>query len=63
MELSTSRFVAIELSENEWQALRAIEPDPTAWMKQQVRELLERAGSAPDLTAAGASVVRRSSIG
>lgn len=53
MELSRSRFIAIELSEDEWQALRALQPDPASWMKQQVRELLDRAGDTVELAAAG----------
>jgi hypothetical protein len=64
MELSASRFIAIELSEEEWQALRAIQPDPASWMKQQVRELLERAGDSTELASAGSiSAAGRSAIG
>jgi hypothetical protein len=64
MELSASRFIAIELSDDEWQALRAIHPDPASWMRQQVRELLDRTRESAELAAAGStSATRQSAIG
>ena len=44
MERGTGRFIAINLSESEWQALRAIKPNPTAWLKQEINRTLEEAG-------------------
>jgi hypothetical protein len=61
MELSASRFIAIELSDDEWQALRAIHPDPAAWMKQQVRDLLDRNGDSPELASVGSAPVAHAS--
>ena len=42
--MNTDRFIAINLTEAEWQALRAIKADPTGWLKQQVMRALEEAG-------------------
>jgi len=44
MERGTGRFIAINLTESEWQALRAIKPNPTAWLKQEINRTLEEAG-------------------
>jgi hypothetical protein len=43
----TSRFLAVNLTEGEWQALRAVTPDPVAWIKTQIQQLLEEAGVKP----------------
>jgi len=47
MERDTGRFIAINLTESEWQALRAIKPNPTAWLKQEINRTLEEAGYSP----------------
>jgi hypothetical protein len=47
MSKNTSRFVAVNLTEAEWHALRAVAPDPSAWMKTQIQRLLEEAGVTP----------------
>ena len=44
---NTSRFLAVNLTEAEWQALRAVTPDPCAWMKSQIQRLLDESGVAP----------------
>ena len=44
MERGTGRFIAINLSESEWQALRAIKPNPSDWLKQEINRTLEEAG-------------------
>ena len=41
-----SRFVAVNLTEAEWRALRAIHADISGWLKQQVQKALEDAGYA-----------------
>ena len=46
MSNNTSRFLAVNLTESEWQALRGVTPDPCAWIKQQIQRLLEEAGVA-----------------
>ena len=47
MSKNTSRFVAVNLTEAEWHALRAVTPDPCAWMKTQIERLLDEAGVTP----------------
>lgn len=47
MDKGTSRFIAITLTESEWQALRAIKPNPSAWLKQEINRTLEEAGYSP----------------
>ena len=44
MSNNTSRFLAVNLSESEWQALRAVTPDPCGWIKEQIQQLLHEAG-------------------
>lgn len=46
MSKNTSRFLAVNLTEAEWQALRAVTPDPCAWMKDQIHRLLDESGVA-----------------
>ena len=47
MSKNTSRFLAVNLTEAEWQALRAVTPDPCAWMKSQIHRLLDESGVTP----------------
>ncbi|HMC76395.1 MAG TPA: hypothetical protein VKH34_04655 [Vicinamibacterales bacterium] len=47
MDKNTSRFVAVNLTDAEWRALRAITPDPCAWMKAQIQQLLDQSGVTP----------------
>ncbi len=44
MSKNTSRFVAVNLTEAEWQALRAVAPDPCAWIRNQIQRLLDESG-------------------
>ena len=44
--MKTSRFLAVNLTEAEWQALRAVTPDPCGWIKEQIQRLLDEAGVA-----------------
>jgi hypothetical protein len=44
MSKNTSRFLAVNLTEAEWQALRAVTPDPCGWIKEQIQHLLEQSG-------------------
>jgi hypothetical protein len=44
MSKNTSRFLAVNLTEAEWQALRVVTPDPCGWMKEQIHRLLDEAG-------------------
>jgi hypothetical protein len=46
MSKNTSRFLAVNLTEAEWQALRAVTPDPCGWIKDQIHRLLDESGIA-----------------
>ena len=47
MDKSTGRFVAVNLTDAEWHALRSVTPDPCAWIKSQIHRLLNESGVAP----------------
>jgi hypothetical protein len=47
MEKGTGRFIAINLTEGEWQALRAIKPNPSEWLKGEISRTLEENGYSP----------------
>jgi hypothetical protein len=47
MSTNTNRFLAVNLTESEWQALRAVTPDPVAWIRTQIQQLLEESGVRP----------------
>ena len=36
MDKNSNRFVAVNLTDAEWRALRAVTPDPCAWIKTQI---------------------------
>jgi hypothetical protein len=42
IETTPTRFIAVELTEGDWQTLRTIQPEPTIWMKQQIQQMIER---------------------
>lgn len=45
---ASTRVIAVVLTEEEWRAFRAIEPEPLAWLQQQIRERVERASPSYD---------------
>ena len=47
MDKNANRFVAVNLTDAEWRALRAVTPDPCGWMKTQIQRLLDESGVAP----------------
>ena len=47
MSKNTSRFIAVNLTEAEWQAVRTVTPDPCGWIKEQIHRLLDERGVAP----------------
>jgi hypothetical protein len=47
MDKNSSRFLAVNLTEAEWRAVRAVTPDPCAWIKAQIHRLLDESGVAP----------------
>lgn len=46
MDKLSNRFVAVNLTESEWRALRSLTPDPCAWMKTQIQRFLDESGVA-----------------
>ena len=42
---ATSRTLTVVLSESDWQALRAVEPDAVGWLQERIRERLGTAAS------------------
>jgi hypothetical protein len=48
MSKNTSRFIAVNLTEAEWQAVRTVTPDPCAWIKEQIHRLLDESGISPE---------------
>ena len=44
MSKNTSRFLVVNLTESEWQALRAVTEDPCGWIKDQISHLLDESG-------------------
>ena len=60
MDLNQTRYISITLTEPEWEGLRALQPDPCRWLKQQVHQLLEENGrpveSRPSVPSAPQSV-------
>ena len=47
MDKNTGRFIAVNLTDAEWQALKSVAPDPVAWVKQQIQRLLDESGVTP----------------
>jgi hypothetical protein len=43
-----TRIIAVELTEEEWRAFRAIEPQPLAWLQKQIRERVGGAAAYDD---------------
>lgn len=37
------RVITIAISDAEWKALRAVQPEPVDWLKRTIRETIERA--------------------
>ena len=51
-----ARVLSLGLPENQWRALLEVEPEPIAWLRRQIRERLDAAGSPDRRAAADASV-------
>jgi hypothetical protein len=58
MDLNQTRYISITLTEPEWEGLRALQPDPCRWLKQQVHQLLEENGRPVEPRATAASAPR-----
>jgi hypothetical protein len=40
--IAATRTLAVVLTEEEWAAFRAIEPQPLEWLQQQIRQRVEQ---------------------
>jgi len=49
VDKDTGRFIAVNLTDAEWQALKSVAPDPVAWVKGQIHRLLDESGVTPAL--------------
>ena len=54
---ATSRTLTVVLTESDWQALRAVEPDAVGWLHERIRERLgatssEQSSGAPSPSSA-----------
>jgi hypothetical protein len=47
VDKNTGRFIAVNLTDAEWQALKSVAPDPVAWVKGQIHRLLDESGVTP----------------
>jgi hypothetical protein len=47
VDKNTGRFIAVNLTDAEWYALKSVAPDPVAWVKGQIHRLLHESGVAP----------------
>ena len=47
MDKNTGRFIAVNLTDAEWSALKTVAPDPVAWVKEQIHRLLDESGVTP----------------
>jgi hypothetical protein len=45
---AATRVLAVVLTEEEWLAFRAIEPQPLEWLQQQIRARVEKASAVQD---------------
>lgn len=52
VDKNTGRFIAVNLTEAEWQALRTVAPDPVAWIKAQIHRLFAETGVTAHLDSA-----------
>jgi hypothetical protein len=41
--MSPERVISISISEADWKTLRSIQPEPVDWLKDKIRETVERA--------------------
>ena len=41
------RVITLALSDADWKALRAVQPEPVDWLKKTIRDAIDQAASAP----------------
>jgi hypothetical protein len=59
---NTGRFIAVNLTDAEWRALRTVTPDPVAWIRTQIHQLLGESGHASALGSGGANDSRHDAL-
>jgi hypothetical protein len=52
VDKNTGRFIAVNLTDAEWHALKTVAPDPVAWVRSQIHRLLDESGVHPTLETA-----------
>ena len=56
MPFMPERVITLAISDADWKALRAVQPEPVDWLKRTIREAIDRgaaAGDRPVVKAAG----------
>jgi hypothetical protein len=49
------RVITLAISDADWKALRAVQPEPVDWLKQTIRDTIDRASAANQRPAAKAA--------
>ena len=49
------RVITLAISDADWKALRAVQPEPVDWLKQTIREAIDRSAAAPERPAVKAA--------
>ena len=49
------RVITLAISDADWKALRAVQPEPVDWLKQTIRDAITRADVAPERPAVKAA--------
>ncbi len=49
------RVITLAISDADWKALRAVQPEPVDWLKQTIREAIAQGASPPERPAVKAA--------
>ena len=49
------RVITLAISDADWKALRAVQPEPVDWLKQTIRDAITRGTTAPERPAVRAA--------
>ncbi len=49
------RVITLALSDADWKALRAVQPEPVDWLKKTIRDAIDQAAAAPERPAVKAA--------
>ncbi len=52
------RVITLAISDADWKALRAVQPEPVDWLKQTIRDAIDRGAAAAPRPAAKAAGAR-----